>query len=128
MREITEEWVHKAEHDFQAAHLAMHRAEYPLTDIVCFHSQQCVEKYFKAFLQERRVRFPREHALNPLLDLCLPADPTFESLRADADRLEGYAVAIRYPGADAPFELAERALAAATRVRAFVRDKLGLPG
>ena len=41
--------------------------------------------------------------------------------------LENYAVAIRYPGALATRREAEAAFAAATRVRAFIRGKLGLP-
>ncbi len=40
--------------------------------------------------------------------------------------LEGYAVAVRYPGANVTDEMAERALAAAVRVRAFIHAKLGL--
>jgi HEPN domain-containing protein len=100
MKEITAEWVDKAEHDFDVAHLAREREASPITDAVCFHSQQCAEKYLKAFLQENRVRFPYAHPLLPLLDLCLTADSAFESLRQDLDRLDGYAVAARYPGID----------------------------
>jgi len=35
-------------------------------------------------------------------------------------------VAVRYPGAKVTDEMAERALAAAVRVRAFIHAKLGL--
>jgi len=40
--------------------------------------------------------------------------------------LEGYEVAVRYPGVRVTSEMAERAIAAAGRVRAFTRIKLQL--
>ncbi|HKZ85132.1 MAG TPA: HEPN domain-containing protein [Anaerolineae bacterium] len=58
MKEIIAEWVRRAENDFDVAHLARAREESPITDAICFHSQQCAEKYVKAFLQENRIRFP----------------------------------------------------------------------
>ena len=128
MQEITGEWVDKAESDFAAAHRLMRRREDepPLVDAVCFHSQQCVEKYLKAFLQEHNVRFEYKHPLEPLLGQCLSLDASFEELRRDVVGLEGYAVAVRYPGAKVTDEMAERALAAAVRIRAFIHAKLGL--
>jgi HEPN domain-containing protein len=126
MKETTEEWVIKAESDYDQANLAMYAVEIPLRDGVCFHSQQCAEKYLKAFLTEKLVEFPRAHPLVPLLDLCLPFDPAFRDLRADAATLEGYAVAVRYPGAKVTDEMAQAALAAAARIRAFIRNKFNL--
>jgi hypothetical protein len=38
--------------------------------------------------------------------------------------LDNYAVAVRYPGVEVSLELAQAALAAATRVRSFLRGKL----
>lgn len=124
MREITAEWVRKAENDFEVAQLARSRAEQPILDAVCFHSQQCAEKYLKAFLQEQRRRFPFTHPLIPLLELCLALDSEFESLRLDLDHLDGYAVAARYPGVEISLELADDAFASASRVRNFIRRKL----
>jgi HEPN domain-containing protein len=49
MQEITKEWVFKAEQDFDAADLLMHAGESPIPDYVCFHCQQCAEKYLKAY-------------------------------------------------------------------------------
>lgn len=123
MREITAEWVDKAENDFEVAQLARWRAEEPISDAICFHSQQCAEKYLKAFLQEQRQRFPLTHPLIPLLELCLAFDSEFEALRLDLDHLDGYAVAARYPGVKISLELADDALASAARVRSFIRRK-----
>ena len=125
MNEITKEWVDKAESDFDAADLTLHGREAPIVDAVCFHSQQCAEKYLKAFLQEHRLRFERQHELNVLLDLCVPLDGEFETLRDTLQSLEHYAVLIRYPGLIVPMEMAEQAFSAAERVRKFIRRKMG---
>ena len=53
MHALTSEWIAKAEADWRVANREIrvqHGASY---DAVCFHSQQCVEKYLKAFLQEK---------------------------------------------------------------------------
>ena len=47
MREITVEWVQKAENDLEVAQLARWHADEPIADAVCFHAQQCAEKYLK---------------------------------------------------------------------------------
>jgi HEPN domain-containing protein len=44
------EWVNKAEADYQSAVALHRRRKAPLPDIVCYHCQQCVEKYLKAYL------------------------------------------------------------------------------
>lgn len=45
-----EEWIRKAEQDFEYARMGIRRRKSPLYDGVCFHAQQCAEKYLKAFL------------------------------------------------------------------------------
>ena len=126
MNEVTSEWVTKAESDYYSAEVLLHSVDVPLSDTACFHSQQCAEKYLKAFLQEKRIRFERTHVLGSLVGLCISADKEFKKIAADLDSLEGYGVAIRYPGTSASLELAENAYAAATRVRKFIRKKLKL--
>jgi HEPN domain-containing protein len=70
MKEVAR-WTEKAEHDFMAAEHAMKLVGEGLTDIVCFHSQQCAEKYLKALLLYQGAAFPRTHDLRLLLDLLL---------------------------------------------------------
>lgn len=127
MKEITAAWIAKAESDFAAARLTLEYGEESIADIICFHCQQCVEKYLKGFLHEQEIEFRREHDLIPLLELCAAVDDTFNSLQNALESLEGYAVTIRYPGAVATRSMAEKAVADATHVRAFIRGKLGLP-
>ncbi|MEO0520366.1 MAG: HEPN domain-containing protein [Cyanobacteria bacterium P01_A01_bin.116] len=52
MKPITQEWVSKAEGDFLTAQRELQAESKPNYDAVCFHSQQCIEKYLKACLQE----------------------------------------------------------------------------
>jgi HEPN domain-containing protein len=126
MNEVTSEWVAKAEEDFHSADALLRAVDVPLAGTSCFHSQQCAEKYLKAFLQEHAVRFERKHDLLPLVALCVQIDGSFENLEDDLKDLERYAVAVRYPGATASVEMAEAAFDAAERVRKFIRRKFGL--
>jgi HEPN domain-containing protein len=126
MNEVTSEWTTKADNDFYSADLLLHSGEVPFTDTACFHCQQCAEKYLKAFLTEHLVRFERTHVLTDLVALCLPIDDDFINISNDLNSLEGYAVAIRYPGAIVSVELAEEAFMMASQIRNFMRRKLNL--
>ena len=44
------EWIVKAEQDHLTAETMARKKKTPVPDIVGFHSQQCVEKYLKAYL------------------------------------------------------------------------------
>ena len=126
MQEITKEWVFKAEEDFISADLLMHAGEAPIPDYVCFHCQQCAEKYLKAYLQEHEIEFERKHDLSPLLELCVARDKEFERLDEDIRELDRFAVIVRYPGIIIKAETAKLALKQAERVRKFIRRKLGI--
>ena len=125
MREVTSEWVSKAEGDFRSAQALLFQIEIPEIDTACFHCQQCAEKYVKAYLTEQDVDFPRNHDLQRLLELCLSLDDSFEKLRAPLRRLENYSVVIRYPGLTVPLKMAHEAHKNASKVRNFIRKKLG---
>ena len=47
---VISEWVIKAENDLTTAAHTLKLGEDCPTDTVCFHAQQCVEKYLKALL------------------------------------------------------------------------------
>ncbi len=51
MKDRTKDWIDKAESDFVAISRLKEKPE-GIYDIICFHAQQCVEKYLKAILQE----------------------------------------------------------------------------
>jgi len=126
MHALIKEWVEKAEGDFQTANRELRVRKAPNYDAVCFHCQQCVEKYMKAYLQDRGQRFPRLHDLIELLELCLPHDRTFELQRGIFEDLTKYAVQFRYPGEQATKADASTAIKAMKDVRIFIRQRLGL--
>jgi len=63
---------------------------------IAYHSQQCAEKYIKAYLLYHDVDFPYTHNISTLIELCLPFVDLNEKL-ASAKELSKYAVAVRYP-------------------------------
>ena len=75
MKATTREWVDKAEADYAAAILLRRSRKKHARDIVCFHLQQCLEKYLKARLEEVAISYPKTHDLERLLDLVLPVEP-----------------------------------------------------
>lgn len=119
------EWLSKAEGDWKAAN-RLGEDEDALYDAVAFHAQQCAEKYLKAKLVQTNVGFPKTHSLGALLNLVLPVEPTWETLRNELDLLTAQAVEVRYPGYSADRSDAQRALETARRVRALVRSSLGI--
>jgi HEPN domain-containing protein len=119
------QWIEKADHDLR-------NAEHTLTifddcpfDTVCFHAQQCVEKYLKGWLASRRLNSPRSHDLVVLLNLAVTGGLCGVSAN-DVQPLNRYTIEARYPGDWDPIDRpeAERAVAAARRVRDAVRSLL----
>jgi HEPN domain-containing protein len=89
--------VEKAENDLKnAVHTLKPGDECP-TDTVCFHAQQCVEKYVKALLVLHGVDFPRTHDLEALVGL-LPRRIEPPLTLDEQDLLTEYATGARYPG------------------------------
>jgi HEPN domain-containing protein len=126
MNELTAEWVEKAESDHRVALRESQVTDQPSFDAVCFHAQQCAEKYAKAFLQERNIVFERTHNMTYLHSLCAIADSEFDHYRADFEMLNEYSVDIRYPGDSVTEDEARMAVEIMNRIRAFIRSKLGL--
>lgn len=119
---VVREWVEKAEHDLAAATFTLEMGEDCPTDTVCFHAQQCVEKYLKAVLVWQGTPFPKTHDVWEILLLLSEATrPALTSQQAR--RLKEYATVTRYPGDYEPISLEEarRAVALARRIRAAVR-------
>jgi len=66
MKGNTKGWVFFAENDMKLADYSLGDAR--LTGQVAFHSQQAIEKYFKAYLVENEVSFPKIHDLIKLYE------------------------------------------------------------
>ena len=126
MNPAVDEWISKAEGDFATTGRELRARKAPNYDAVCFHAQQCAEKYLKAVLQENKKHIPKIHNLVELMLLCEEIDSSFEMLRTDLLTVERFAVHTRYPGETAEKEDAQSAYAAAETVRKFVPQRLGL--
>jgi HEPN domain-containing protein len=126
MKPITGEWIAKAEGDFATAQRELSAKDQLNYDAVCFHAQQCVEKYLKAFLQEANISFPRTHDLADLLSLALSIEPTWTQMTGDLNTLSAFAVEYRYPGDSADLDEAKEALQICKNVREVIRRALHL--
>jgi HEPN domain-containing protein len=126
MKPLTLEWIDKAEGDYASAQREVRVRKLPNYDAVCFHAQQCVEKYIKARLQEADIPFPKVHDLVTLLDLVLPVEPLWNSFRQQLRYLSTYAVEVRYPGYTADKDMARQSVAICKSVRKAARITLGL--
>lgn len=122
------EWIEKAEEDCRVALTLRRLRKNPTHNAVCFHAQQCVEKYLKAILEKHGIVIRKIHALPVLLDQCAVAHPLLIGMRPDMVRLSEYAVEFRYPGESATAEDATEAIAIMKRSRLDLRAALGLEG
>lgn len=86
----------KADSDLKnASHEIEH--EDPALDTICFHAQQTVEKYLKAFLVFSDTEIPKTHSLIRLIRDCILIDTSFsELIDKNIDELTDFAVEIRY--------------------------------
>ncbi len=123
--ENLEDWVKKAEGDFRTAGRELEVKDSPNFDAVCYHSQQCAEKYLKAFLISRQQPYPKVHKLIAILNVCLNLDSTFEFMRQELETLDGLDT-LRYPYDFAMIEEAQLAVQQTSILRKFVRQKLNL--
>jgi len=126
MKPLTLEWIQKAEGDFASAQRELRARKIPNYDAACFHAQQCIEKYLKARLQEADIPFGKSHDLALLLDLALPIEPLWDTLRPQCRILNAFAVEFRYPGQSADKETARQAITICRNLRKILRSDLGL--
>jgi HEPN domain-containing protein len=92
-------------------------------DTVCFHCQQCAEKYLKALLILHDIHFPKSHDLVALCNLL----NTVESVSIPVESvqpLNRYSVEARYPDYWEPIlkEEAEEALEIIHKARLYIRS------
>ena len=122
---VAMQWAQKAENDLTtASHTLRLRTNCP-TDTICFHAQQCVEKYVKAVLVLNGIEFGRTHHISALLTL-LPSGIRPQLTPEEQERFTEYAVTTRYPGDYDPIsrEEAQRAVQIARRIRNQIRRRL----
>ena len=89
-------WLVSANNDLLAAgYLLDQPKEKVITNVVCYLSQQSVEKFLKAYLHFKDVYFTKTHTLEILLNKCFNIDSTFPEI--NIGRLTSYNISMRYP-------------------------------
>jgi HEPN domain-containing protein len=125
LHKVVRQWIRKAEDDFDAAGRLLKSGPGCPCDPVCFHAQQCVEKYLKSMLVLRAIPFPKTHNLTVLAAL-IPVSVRPNLSPEEERALTRYATVFRYPGdcdATVPAE-ARAAFRVARRVRNEARRAL----
>lgn len=125
--EYLEKWLIKAGNDLKTAENESKLSpEDMVTDAICFHSQQAVEKYLKAYLIAKEIDFDKSHKLEYLLEICIEEDNDFSQV--DIGDLSFYAVEVRYPDDFyIPTEKeARESLEIAQKVKEFIFKKLDI--
>lgn len=122
---VAREWIEKAEKDFDAATILMRARKQRPLEPICFHVQQCVEKYLKTLLIVNEIEVPRTHNLDIVYNL-IPNAVRPSLSKPELDRLTEYAVIPRYPGDYDPVtpDDARDAVRVMRRVRADVCRRL----
>ena len=126
MKPLTREWVDKAEGDFAMVEREARARKDPNYDGLCFHTQQCAEKYLKARLCEAGIEFSKTHDLVALLDQVIVVEPLWETFREHLGFLTDFAVTFRYPGESADKQTAIEARKRCRLIRRVAREALGL--
>jgi HEPN domain-containing protein len=124
---VVHAWFRKAENDLITAEHTLSMVN-PPCDTICFHAQQCAEKYLKGFLAFHAVEFPRTHDLEDLVSLGASVDPSLPDALTGVELLSGYGVEARYPSEvyyDIPRSDAEDAVVLAKKVRAEILLRVG---
>lgn len=120
MKRETAEWVSKAEGDWRVANREM-SGDDPVFDAVCFHAQQCAEKYLKAWLVENQIAAQKTHDLVFLSGLMEKSMADIREMKQLLGHLTTCAVAFRYPGEEAVIEDARASLETAAKVREIIK-------
>ena len=89
------QWIYKANEDILVVEkLTEHEIFAPSS--ACFHCQQAVEKFLKAFLFANEVEIKKTHNIEFLLSECGEIDSDFAAI--EPKNLSDFGVDVRYPG------------------------------
>lgn len=123
------QWINFASSDLDAARVLLKEEIYNES---CFHSQQAVEKIFKAILLKTTGSIPKIHSLESLRLELEKIEPEWKQFRQETRFLDQFYTSVRYPDA-LPGNLpagfpgkddAEKALQSSTKISKFSREFL----
>jgi HEPN domain-containing protein len=96
--DIVKQWCFLANEDLRLAEFASVNMWPTPLEIICYHCQQAVEKYLKAFLVLHGKKPPYIHDLVELLKQCETINENFSQISDKCSVLTEYGVRLRYPG------------------------------
>ena len=90
-------WLRLADFDLRTVRLLF--SDHPImVEEICYHCEQAVEKYLKAFLVFQGVEdLPRIHDCGRLCRLCAEYDEDFKEILASCEMFTPYSTQVRYP-------------------------------
>ena len=125
--DLIKNWLKKAEKDLLAAeHELANKA--PVTESICFHCRQAVEKMLKAYLLFLEIPFSKTHEIGELITKCEEKDKAIAAYKVEADKLTDYAIDIRYPDEfyEPSLDEAKEAHKITLKVKEFILNKVRL--
>ena len=93
--DFIKQWLLKANEDLLVVE-KLTEYEIIANSSVCFHCQQAVEKFLKAFLISNGIDIRKTHNIEYLLSECSDIDKDFADI--DPKELSEFGVDLRYPG------------------------------
>ncbi|MGH9839614.1 MAG: HEPN domain-containing protein [Blastocatellia bacterium] len=127
MKQITKEWIKKAEGDWAVAQRLMRARKYPSYSTACFQAHEAAEKYLKARLAEADIAFEKTMSLRQTMKLLFSIEPDSKRLQRDLSKLLPFTIDYLYPGKQADKAEAQEAMDCCRRVRLAVRQSFELP-
>jgi len=88
-------WLFRANEDIAVIENLYKSSPESYASSICFHAQQAVEKFLKAFLVFHNIDFPKTHDLEFLLFECQKIENS--GLNFDFGSLTDFGVSVRYP-------------------------------
>ncbi len=125
MKRAVREWVSKAESDYRVAARELRVRKDPSPDAICFHAQQCIEKYLKALLTLHGIVPPRTHDLLHLWKMAVSLPVGLPKRLPGLRKVTVGAVEYRYPGRRPTMATARACAATMSAARDIARRLLG---
>lgn len=121
-------WLKKAQKDLISAKREM-KFETPITETVCFHSQQAAEKFLKAYFVFLDIKILKSHNIATLISSIEQFDNEINELKESCDILTDYSVDIRYPDDiyEPSIEDANEAITLAETLKNYVLKRIDIP-
>ncbi len=88
-------WLFRANEDIAVIERLIESGPQSYTSSICFHAEQAVEKFLKAFLAYHDIDFPRTHDVDFLILECQKIDK--DTFDIDLKNLTEFGVSLRYP-------------------------------